>query len=338
MLRRNRKEGIMEHGQALFSSQGADFRLSEFAADVLNGLSQRHKSLACKYIYDDAGTELFSRITTLPEYYPARCEAEILDTHGNALSEAIGSRQVNLVELGAGDGAKTRILISSFVNTCPELTYVPIDISEAAVRKCSKTICSDFPDLCVRGMVSDYFDGLKWLSGRDQGTNVVLFLGSTIGNFTPETGKTFLANLRKSVNPGDMVLIGFDLVKDIDVMTRAYNDSLGVTARFNKNILARINRELGGDFDLDSFRYFSAWDEASRGIQSYLISKKAQKVSIEALDQTFTFKAGETVHTESSYKFTLPQVRKLAADTGFAIKGNYLDSRRWFTDCLWRGV
>lgn len=329
----------MEHGQAVNNRPGADLRLSEFAGDVLNGLSQTYKSLPCKYIYDDAGTALFSSITTLPEYYPARCEAEILDTHGKSLSEAIGGWPVNLVELGAGDGSKTRILISSFMNICADLTYVPLDISKAAVRKCSQTICSDFPDLCVRGMVSDYFDGLKWLSGRDHGgTNVVLFLGSTIGNFPPKAGKTFLANLRKSVNPGDMVLIGFDLVKDIDVMTRAYNDSLGITAQFNKNILARINKELAGNFELDSFRYFSAWDENSRGIQSYLISRKAQKVRVEALDETFAFKSGEAIHTESSYKFTLPQVRKLAADTGFAIKDTYLDSGRWFADCLWRAV
>lgn len=310
----------------------------EFAGDVLNGLSQPRKSLPCKYIYDDAGSELFSRITTLPEYYPSRCEAEILETHGELLAETIGAGRVNLVELGAGDGAKTRILIPRLMDTCSSLTYVPLDISGAAVRQCSQNLCRLFPDMQVRGMVSDYFDGLKWLSDQNHSTNVVLFLGSTIGNFPPKDRNSFLINLRKSVGTGDMALIGFDLVKDVDVMTRAYNDCQGVTAGFNKNILVRINRELGGDFDPEGFRYFSAWDALSCGMHSYLVSRRAQKVRIEALDETFAFESGEVIHTESSYKFTLPQVRKLASDSGFVIEDKYLDSGSWFADCLLRAV
>lgn len=311
---------------------------NEFARDVLNGLSQPRKSLPCKYIYDDAGTDLFSRITTLPEYYPTRCEAEILETHGGLLAETVGGGPVNLVELGAGDGAKTRILIPVLMHTCSALTYVPLDISGAAVRQCSQNLSRVYPDLRVRGMVSDYFDGLKWLSGQNHSTNVVLFLGSTIGNFRPQARKRFLANLRKSVNTGDLALIGFDLVKDVDVMTRAYNDCQGVTARFNKNILVRINRELGGDFDPEDFRYFSTWDARSCGMHSYLDSRRTQKVRVKALDETFAFESGETIHTESSYKFTLPQVRKLALDSGFVIEDDYLDSGGWFADCLWRAV
>ncbi len=311
---------------------------NEFARDVLHGLSQPRKSLPCKYIYDDAGSKLFSRITTLPEYYPTRCETEILEAHGGLIAGAIGTGRTNIVELGAGDGAKTRLLIPRLMETCSALTYVPLDISDAAVRRCSQNLCRLFPDLRVRAMTSDYFDGLKWLAGQNQSTNLVLFLGSTIGNFAPKARNRFLVKLRRSVNPGDMVLIGFDLVKDVDVMTRAYNDCQGVTARFNKNILVRINRELGGDFDPDGFRYFSIWDVPSRGMHSYLVSRRPRKVRVEAIDETFAFKAGETIHTESSYKFTLPQIRKMAADSGFVIADKYLDSEHWFADCLWRAV
>ncbi|MFW5874635.1 MAG: L-histidine N(alpha)-methyltransferase [bacterium] len=305
-----------------------------FAQDVLCGLSLQQKSLPCKYIYDDFGTELFSRIMTLPEYYPAECEAEILENQGVAIAKKAGEGPLNLVELGAGDGSKTRILVKSFIKAGISFTYVPIDISRAAVSRCEEHICRDFPDLRPRGMVSDYFEGLRWLSGQKQGRNVVLFLGSTIGNFTPKAATSFLADLCRSLNPGDMVLIGFDLVKDTDVMVRAYNDARGLTEQFNKNILARINRDLGGTFDLDCFRYFSGWDPASGGIQSYLISRRMQKVRIEALSETFAFRSGEAIHTESSYKFTLPQVRKMAAHSGFSISGRYPDSRSWFADFL----
>jgi L-histidine Nalpha-methyltransferase len=148
----------------------------------------------------------------------------------------------------------------------------------------------------------------------------------------------FLDNLRSSLNPGDMVLMGFDLVKDIDVMIRAYNDAKGITAQFNMNILARINRELGGTFDMDGFDYFSTWNASTSGIQSFLISRRPQKVHVEWLSETFEFGAWEAIHTESSYKFTLPQIKKLASESGFAIAGQYLDSRHYFTDSLWRVV
>lgn len=305
-----------------------------FAEDVLRGLSMAQKSLPCKYIYDDFGTELLSRIMTLPEYYPARCETEILQAHGASIAEKAGKGPLNVVELGAGDGTKTRRLVESLMAAGTCFTYVPIDISGAAVRRCQEQMSREFPGLSVRGMVCDYFEGLKWLSGQNHSRNVALFLGSTIGNFAPPARRGFLDNLRRSLNPGDMVLIGFDLVKDTDVMVRAYNDAQGVTAQFNKNILARINRELGGTFDLDGFRYFSDWDAASGAIQSFLVSRRPQKVGIEALSRSFAFKPAEAIHTESSYKFTLPRIRMIAAQSGFSISGSYLDSRSWFADLL----
>ena len=330
----------MKQSQTVYENHysEAETLRDQFAEDILNGLSLPRKKLPCKYIYDNVGTELFSRIMTLREYYPARCEAEILETHGKFLAEKFKEGPVNLVELGAGDGRKTRILIEDLINAGSTFTYVPLDISRAAVHKCSDQLCLAFPELRVKGMVSDYFDGLKWLSQQDQSKNMALFLGSTIGNFSPRDRRKFLDKLRRSLNPGDMVLIGFDLVKDIDVMVRAYNDSQGITAQFNKNILARINRELGGTFKLDGFRYFSTWDAISGGIQSFLISKKSQKAHIESLSKTFEFESWEAIHTESSHKFTLPQIRKLASESGFAIADQYLDSRHYFADCLWQVV
>lgn len=333
-------EKIMKSTQASCESREFDYEgiQGEFASDVLHGLSQPYKSLPCKYIYDDTGTALFSRIMSLPEYYPAMCEAEILETHGASIAETIRGGAVNLVELGAGDGRKTSILIKHLMKSENPFTYVPVDISEAAVNRCSGCLRRSFPCLQINGMVSDYFEGLKWLASRNQGKNVALFLGSTIGNFSFHERRNFLSNLRSALNPGDMVLIGFDLVKDVDLMVRAYNDSRGITARFNKNILVRINRELGGDFDPNGFRYYCTWDEASGGIQSYLISRRTQKVRIEALSTEFKFAPREAIHTESSYKFLPSQICGLAENSGFETRGEYFDSRQYFSDWLWEAV
>jgi len=310
--------------------------LQTFAEDVYHGLSQPAKRLPCKYIYDAKGSELFSRIMELPEYYPTWCEKEIFKIHRSELAEAFGHTAFNVVELGAGDGQKTCILIETLLDRQCDFTYVPLDISEAAVNGLADRFTCKYPTLPINGIISDYFDGLKWLSDQNHCRNVILFLGSTIGNFTPRGRDHFFQNLRRSINTGDMILIGFDMVKDIKILIRAYNDARGVTAAFNRNILKRINRELDGDFDLDGFRYYSTWDVTAGAIQSYQVSCRRQRVRIGKLDRSFDFQPWEPIHIESSHKFTPEQIAGMASENGFKVVGRFFDSRRYFLDSLWQ--
>lgn len=323
---------------AIRDKDNLDKSLMRFAEDVFYGLSQPVKRLPCKYIYDAEGSALFSRIMDLPEYYPTRCEMEIFETRRSELAEALGGAASKVVELGAGDGQKTCILIETLLDRKCDFTYVPLDISEDAVNGLADRFSCEYPGLPVNGIISDYFEGLKWLSGQDHCRNIILFLGSTIGNFTPHGCRHFLKNLRRAINPGDMVLIGFDMVKEIDVIVRAYNDPEGVTAEFNRNILRRINRELDGEFDLDGFRYYSTWDVNSRTVQSYQVSCRRQRVRIGRLARAFEFHPWEPIHTESSHKFTQEEISRLASENGFAVTARFFDSRRYFLDCLWQAI
>jgi len=194
------------------------------------------------------------------------------------------------------------------------------------------------PELEVGGIVSDYFAGLKWLNNRYARKNLVLFLGSSIGNFTAAEARFFLKNVWNCLNDGDNLLIGFDLKKDIEVLLGAYNDSKGVTAEFNLNLLHRINRELGGTFDTNKFRHFGTYDVFSGGMESYLVSLKEQEVYVGQVGRAFRFRAWEPIHTEYSYKYHVSDIERLAADTGFAVEEHLFDSRRWFADSIWRVV
>jgi len=307
----------------------------QFAHDVLKGLSQPHKSIPCKYLYDERGSELFCKIMELPEYYLTDCEKNSLDAHKGIISDTIGYGHSNLIELGAGDGMKTKILIKHLLERNHDFQYCPIDISESAIVNLSQCLNKEYPCLNIKGLITDYFQGLTWLSQQNNSQNVVLFLGSNIGNFSPREAMDFLKHLRKSINKGDYLLIGFDLKKDKDTMVKAYNDAQGITEQFITNILSRINCELGGEFDLDRFRYFSTWDDLSGAIQSYLISTCEQKIYIRDLNTSFTLNHGEVIHTESSYKFTTDQCTVMAEESGFEIVENYFDDRNYFVDSLW---
>jgi dimethylhistidine N-methyltransferase len=310
----------------------------QFAHDVLQGLSQTHKSIPCKYIYDERGSELFCKIMELPEYYLTECEKNSLDIHKDVISDMIGCGHSNLIELGAGDGMKTKILIRHLLERDHDFQYCPIDISESAIVNLSLCLNKEYPGLKIKGLVTDYFQGLTWLSKQNHSKNIVLFLGSNIGNFSPREAIDFLKHLRSSINKGDYLLIGFDLKKDIDVMVKAYNDAQGITEQFITNILSRINSELGGEFDLDCFRYVSNWDDSSSAIKSYLISTCDQKVHIRHLNRSFAFNHGEVIHTESSYKFTTDQCSIMAKEAGFDIVENYFDNRNYFVDSLWIAI
>ncbi len=308
----------------------------KFAIDVLIGLSHSPKWLPCKYIYDEQGSQLFGQIMKLPEYYLTNCETEILGTQKRKIIDTIGRQKINLVELGAGNGEKTRILLQEMIEKKTQFTLIPIDISHTALDAFSKNLKAQIPDIHIKGLVSEYFKGLKWLSNQNHCTNVVLFLGSNIGNFEPPEADVFLSSLWNACNDGDYLLIGFDLKKEIRLLLDAYNDSKGITALFNLNLLSRINRELDGHFNLDQFKYYSTYDSLSGAIKSYLISQQKQSVTIDKLSRTFTFKSWESIHTESSYKYLIDDIEELAQKNGFVIIEHFFDSRHYFVDSLWQ--
>ena len=310
----------------------------EFVNDVLIGLSQPLKWLPSKYIYDKQGSKLFQEIMKLPEYYLTRTEIEILNSKKRQIAEKIGDKEFNLIELGCGDGKKTRIILDEFLRNKHRFHFHPIDISESSISDFMDSLRSQYPDLRSEGLVSDYFEGLYWLSEQNHRKNVVLFLGSNIGNFTPLKAGVFLSSLWKALNNDDLVFIGFDLKKNIDMMVRAYNDKNGVTAAFNKNLLKRINRELKGNFELDQFEFYATYDAVEGAIQSYLISKKKQDVFIGELKWLFSLKSQEPIHTESSYKYLTSDIEDMADKNNFKIIENYFDSNKYFVNSLWKVV
>lgn len=315
---------------------GRDMARRAFALDVLKGLSETPKRLNSRWIYDAEGSRLFAEICNLDEYYPTRCETEILTKHAKAILETTGDGALDLVDLGAGDGRKTGIVIEQARAMQRDLQFVPIDISEAAMKELVEKMGAKYDGLPIDGLVAEYFDGLHWLSRNNERSKLVLFLGSNIGNFNKPQARAFLRQLWDALNEGDYILIGFDLKKDIETLLWAYNDKSGTTAAFDLNLLARINRDLGGDFDLSQFRHFATYNVFSGAMESYLVSKTRQQVLIRELKQTFEFQPWEPVHTEYSYKYLDSDIMDLASSTGFTIVDRFYDSKHWFTDSLWR--
>ncbi len=310
--------------------------LRAFALDVLNGLSETPKRLPSRWIYDEEGSRLFSQICELDEYYPTRTEAEILRSHTSEILERAGKRELDIVDLGAGDGRKTNIVLEAASKQVEDIHYVPIDISEASMASLVMNTRARFSDLQVAGIVAEYFDGLHWLSNSNDRRKLVLFLGSNLGNFNRVQARVFLRQLWEALNDGDQVLIGFDMKKNIELLLAAYNDKQGVTAAFNKNLLKRINRELGGDFDLAAYRHFATYDVFSGAMESYIVSLEQQTVVIRELQSTFEFDEWEPIHTEYSYKYRPSDIDALARDTGFGIVDQYCDAKSWFTNSLWQ--
>ena len=310
----------------------------DFAADVDAGLSRPQKTISSKYLYDAEGDKLFQRIMELPEYYLTRCEYEILRDNRDRILALIGDGPVNLVELGAGDGKKTFLLLEHFLEKGLEFRYVPIDISESAICGLVDNCCGCYSEMNVEGLVAEYFDGLRWLANQNHRRNFVPFLGSNIGNFTQAETELFLRGLGDALNDGDLVLIGFDLKKDVSRIKDAYDDAQGVTAQFNLNLLHRINRELGADFDVDRFAHYCTYNEHMGAVESYLISTKKQDVCIDSLGKTYCFEEKEPLHVEYSHKFSEEDIARLAARAGFEIVAQYYDTERLFVDSVWRVI
>ena len=312
--------------------------LSQFAADVLAGLTATPKQLSSKYFYDDEGSRLFQEIMKLPEYYLTRCELEIFQTQYDEIfrSFANGGDAFDLIELGAGDGTKTAILVSHFLERGADISYSPIDISQEALDALSNKFSREFPALKMETRNGDYFKILKSLKNGEGRRKVLLFLGSNIGNFTHEQSVDFFRSLRAVMNDDDLLFIGFDLQKDPHVIVRAYDDSAGVTAEFNLNLLRRMNRELGADFDLDNWTHYAVYRPVARSARSFLISREKQSVFIKALNRSFDFEQWEAVFVEISQKYTLKMIEDVARESGFEIKQNFFDSRTYYCDSLWK--
>jgi len=300
-----------------------------FAADVESGLGRCRKSLPCVYFYDERGSRLFEDITALPEYYLTRAEAEIIALRAGDIA-AVTPDPVQVVELGSGTSVKTATLLETMLGVKERVVYVPVDVCEGVLEETSAVLREAMPALAVRPVAARYEDGLAQLD-REHGGVLLLWLGSSIGNLTREHAAYFLAGLRARLSRDDRFLLGVDLVKDADVLESAYDDASGVTAEFNLNLLARINRELGGDFDLAQFRHVAEWNAAEGRIEMYLESLRNQTVAISALGTSVELESGERIHTENSHKYTLEQIEALAVSAGLCITDQWLDSRGLFS-------
>lgn len=305
-----------------------------FARDVRKGLARRKKALSSRYFYDERGSELFRRIMTLPEYYVTRVEREIMEHHAAHMAAPLRDAPLDVIDLGAGDGVKSRILLKQFRVLGPQARYLPIDVSEHALHTLLAATRAELAWLEARGVVADYEQGIRWLAQQDPARRrLVLLLGSNIGNLAPAQARRFFRRLRRSLRPGDHALVGFDLQKDVRLLQDAYDDSAGVTAEFNLNLLRRINRELDGNFDPDGFRHYATYSPTRAAMESYLISQHEQHV--QAAGGRFSFEAFEPIRTEISCKYRPSGVRAFAFDAGFAEVGMYFDERRYFVDALW---
>ena len=309
-----------------------------FADEVRAGLSRRPKSLSSAWFYDERGSRLFQRITEQDEYYLTRCEEEILRTNAGELAAILGSQPLRVIEIGAGDGDKTEILLTSLIAQGVKCQFVPIDICKSTVVDLTSRLRRNIrdPRLDVQGVVAEYFEGLSLVDGKGGQRDLVLFLGSSIGNFDAGGARRFLRHMRRSLKPGDFALIGFDLKKDLDVLQRAYDDAAGMTREFNFNLLDRINRELNGRFEREAFLHHATYNLREGCMESWLVSRREQEVWIGALSRAFSFRAWEGIQVERSTKYDLAQIEGLAAASGFEICRQWFDRRGYYVDSLWR--
>jgi len=307
--------------------------LTGLAEDVRKGLTTQPKRFLPKYFYDELGSQLFEAICLLPEYYLTRAENEILQKYSDQIVAAVDGHKT-LVEMGSGSASKTRLIIEALLRRQQGLLFMPVDISATALESSSRILLQSYPRLTIEAYAADYFAGLAELGKKPRSRTLALFLGSNVSNFDLDEALRFLRAMRSMLNNGDALLLGADLKKDPAVLEAAYNDALGVTSAFNLNVLARINRELNGTFDLRAFRHRAFYNEEAGRIEIYIESLVDQRVRIEKLDLEIEFGAGELIHTENSYKYDMDGIRALAAQTGFELSRTWLDSQERFSSNL----
>jgi L-histidine Nalpha-methyltransferase len=311
------------------------------AADVRAGLASMPKTLPPYLLYDDAGSALYERITELPEYYLTRAEREIFERHAGEIVTLAAKQPeppLRVIELGAGSASKTEVLLRAVIERQGRCSYVPIDVSAAAVRDAQRRLQAVLPEVRIAPLIMKHEEALRALRDSHATSGLVLFIGSSVGNFEDDEAGTLLRGLRDALGQGTSLLLGTDLRKDPSVLLRAYDGAAGVTAAFNKNLLGRIDRELRGRFDLDRFRHVARWNDVASRIEMHLESTVLQEVAIDDLGLCVRFEAGETIHTESSIKYDLPRVERLLAAGGFARVKTFHDAERRFAVHLARAT
>ncbi len=303
-----------------------------FAEEIQYSLNQAQKFISPKFFYDKTGSMLFEKICTLPEYYLTRTEIKILKKLKNDLPEYL-DKQFRLVELGSGSSIKTRLRLDIFDELHDKIEYMPIDISEI-LKESSKSLQRDYDHLHITGIVDTYEKGLEFLKEYDEKHNLIAFLGSSFGNFSPDEGFEFLKKINKTMKESDLFLIGLDLIKEKEILEKAYDDSQGITAKFNLNVLRRINQELDGDFDLEKFTHVAQYNDDENRIEMYLRSLEKQTVQISKANITLTLEENELIHTENSYKYSVSKISKLFENTGFIINKIWQDENNHYAIVL----
>lgn len=317
---------------------------NEFAKDVEKGLNDKQKHISPKFFYDKKGSRLFEEICMQPEYYLNRIESQILKNSVDEILKIIGGQEISVIELGNGNSLKTRILLGPFLTKLKIVTYFPIDVSLKMLKKSIKDLFREYANLQIYGICSDYVSGLVKINAfmklkrEIPNKKFIIFLGSSIGNFDPKDAIDFLHSIARYVLKEDLLLIGIDLEKDKSILDRAYNDKNGITAKFNFNVLARINRELEGEFNISNFEHRSFYNIHKHRIEMHLESKLDQQVRIGAIGKMFYFKKGETIHTENSYKYSLRRLNKLVKKAGLQVIRNFTDPEEQYTLLLLKKV
>ena len=311
---------------------------TQFEEEVYQGLTHFPKYLSSKYFYDKKGDQLFQDIMNMPEYYLTNCEYKILETHKNEISDYFSAQNkaFHLIEMGAGDGKKTKILLKHLSNLGVDFIYQPIDISQNALDELEKSIRKELPSVNIETKQGTYFDTLDKLNKSDDYKKVILFLGSNIGNMLHTQAIDFLCNVQECMHPDDLLFIGFDLKKNPQTILNAYNDPAGITEAFNKNILTRINKELAADFDLNKFLHWEVYDPETGTAKSYLVSKEEQSVIIRGLQLKIPIKQWETIHTEISQKYDCKSIQLLAEKSGLKVEKSFSDHNNNYANYIFK--
>ena len=324
----NYKKFVMDSRLQYFKPHTTKIEKS-FSEEIAHSLTQESKFINPKFFYDKNGSDLFEQICKLDEYYPTRTEISILKNIQNDLGSFLDD-SFRLVELGSGSSVKTRLILDIFDKISNKFEYFPIDISEILTES-SEILLKDYENLSITGIIDTYDGGLEFIENYDDKKNLIIFLGSSFGNFSPGSGKLFLKKINSTLKQGDLFLIGLDLVKEKSLLEKAYDDSKGVTAKFNLNVLSRINAELDADFNLDNFQHYSTYNEKEQRIEMYLKSVVNQSVIISKSNLVLQLRKDELIHTEYSYKYKLDQIKKLLNETGFSINKIWLDHNNLFS-------
>jgi len=322
------KKYIVDSNLQYFKPHSTQIEKS-FGEEISNSLNQKNKFINPKFFYDKKGSELFEQICSLPEYYPTRTEIALLNSLKDDLPQYL-DQSFRLVELGSGSSNKTRIILDVFHRIYQKIEYFPIDISEILTES-SELLQREYDDLQITGIVDTYEGGLEFIEKFDNKKNLILFLGSSYGNFTPIDGKNFLDKINSIMKKEDLFLIGLDLVKEKSILENAYNDSQGITAKFNLNILSRINDELDGDFNLNNFKHIAKYNEKDQRIEMYLKSIVNQSVLISKANFSLRLQKNELIHTEHSHKYTIPQIQELMDETGFKTRQIWSDENNYYS-------